>query len=110
MESTRIVLIVCGIIFMVISVCNILHLNSSLFLIKRVHKTLSDSERLKYQKALAIPYAILGIIISLIGVFFFTERLISVIVFFACLFIYWIWIMVINKKYLGVLSPWSLSK
>jgi hypothetical protein len=69
MDLLRIIFIALGILTIIISVCNLLHFNSPLFITKHMREVLSESERIEYQKSTAKPWAVLGGAVVILGVF-----------------------------------------
>jgi len=106
------------IFFIVIGVFIIIHSGlgyffqpkSSFFIRKRIIEYLDESERIKYQKATVIPEAIIGLVIVIIGVFFWNQEYIVKIGFGGAWGILIIWTLVVNKKHLGYFSPLSVPK
>jgi len=82
---------------------------SSFFILKRVIEYLDESERIKYQKATAIPTAIFGIAIIISGIFFFDNDIFSKI-FHGSYVVLLVSMMIINKIHLGYFSPWSVGE
>ena len=99
-----------GLLIIIYSILNyFFHSKSSFFIAKRIIAYLSESERIKYQKAHAIPTALLGIIIVILGVFFIDNDVFSII--YLGSYIAWVVCsMIINKIHLGYFSVWSIPK
>lgn len=111
MEYLQIFLIALGLLSIILSVFNFLHFNSSILISNRVREFLSsESERIKYQKATAMPYAMLGVFILVLGVFCWHNISLFMTGYFVCMGIWIVWMLVINKKYLGCYSPYSRRK
>jgi hypothetical protein len=82
---------------------------SSFFILKRVIEYLDENERIKYQKAIAIPEAMIGIVFIILGIFFIGNDIYSII-YLGSWIVYLICNMIINKIHLGYFSPWSVPK
>ena len=80
---------------------------SSFFTSKRIIEYLDESERRKYQKALAIPTAIIGIVIVIIVIFFIGN---ATRIFWGFYVVWLVWTMIINKIHLGYFSAWNVPK
>jgi len=102
--------VVLGVLMIVFSVWEyFFYPKSAFFILKRIIEYLDENERIKYQKASAVPGIILGIVIIILSVFFFDNDIASKIWWVA----YIIWIacsMIINKIYLGYFFVWSVPK
>ena len=82
---------------------------SSFFILKRIVEYLDESERINYQKAIAVPAAIIGIIVVILGIFFFgSDSLFKI--FLGSYFVYLVWNMIINKRHLGYFFALSVTK
>jgi len=117
MNVGQIIFIVLGILALIFSFIEyFLHPKSKLFVAKSIILYLGESERIKYQKAMALPNAIYGAIILISGVFFYSHTFrffygeFSVVG--AGLSFGWImtivWTLTLNKRYLGYFSPRSI--
>jgi len=105
LQIVRIILIALGACMIIFSIFNFLHFNSAFLLSKFARETLSESERAKYQKSLAVPYALLGVGVLILSIFLLDRSSIYFFGYFACLWVYIIWVAGINKKYLGTSAP-----
>ena len=70
MGYLQILFIVIGVFMIIYSIFSYLHFNSSLLLYQFIRKVLSESERIKYQKAIANPHLMLGVVFLITGIFF----------------------------------------
>ncbi|MCL1858480.1 MAG: hypothetical protein FWF92_04530 [Oscillospiraceae bacterium] len=106
----QIFVIAIGVLMIIIAVLNyFFHPKSVLFIWKRITEYLGENERIKYQKAQAIPVAIFGILIIISAVFFIDSDISSKI-WTGSYFVWLVWTAIINKIYLGYFSPWSIPK
>lgn len=111
MEYLRILLIALGLLSIILAVFNLLHFNSSILVSNRIREFLcSESERIEYQKAMAMPQAMLGVFILILGIFCWHNVHLFITGYFVCMVIWIVWMLVINKKYLGWYSPYSRRK
>jgi hypothetical protein len=94
----------------ILAVLEFLHIKSKLLIYKRIIEYLDESERIKYQKAIAIPTAIIGIIWLISGVFFWNQEYIFKIGLYGGWCIWFVWMLVVNKKHLGYLFPLNVPK
>jgi len=109
MRFQQIIFIVIGVIAIIFSIFSYLHFKSSLVIYKFIREAISESERIKYQKATAKPYLMLGVVFLIIGIFLDNQALIDMIRV-ASIVVWFVWILLINNKYLGYYFPWSLRK
>jgi len=83
------------------------------FIDKRMILYLDETERIKYQKSTAIPFAICGVIILILAMFFYDR---TFAFFYGEFSVYrvgvgfvmitaFIWLLVLNKKYSGYFDP-----
>jgi len=106
----RILLIATGVFLIICSVLRyFFQPKSSFFVYKRIIEYLNESELIKYQKAIAIPEAVFGIVFVISGIFFIGNDIYSII-HLGSWIVYLICTMIINKIHLGYFSPWSVPK
>lgn len=111
MEYLQIVSIALGFLSILIAVLNFLHLDSSLLVSNRIREFLrSESDRIKYQKATAMPQAMLGVFILILAVFCWHNVSLCRAGYFVCMGIWIVWMLVINKKCLGWYFPYGRIK
>ena len=102
--------IVIGVLIIIYSVLDyFLQPKSTFFISKRITEYLDENERIKYQKAVAIPIALFGIVVVIGGIFFFDSNIFSKI-FWGVYVGHLICTMIINKIHLDYFSPWSIPK
>jgi len=90
-----------GSLLIIISVCQFFFTNFKLFIWKNMRKILSERERVKYQKAMAAPIALFGVIVLISSLFFYELAEIGYVI---GLFVVVILVMSINKHHLGYFS------
>lgn len=104
------ILIVLGVLRVIISFLEFLHIKSRLLIYKRVSEYLGENKRIKYQRATALPGAVLGIIWVISGVFFWNQEFIHNIGVSGAWYIWNVWQLVINKKHLGYFFPRNVPR
>ena len=107
----QIIFIAIGVLIITFSVLSyFLCFKSSFFVAKRITEYLDENERIKYQKATAIPNAVFGISFLILGVFFWNQVNIFKI---GIVFSYLGWFvstLIINKIHLGYFFALSVPK
>ena len=110
MDFFQIAFVAGGVSLLVLSLCNFLHWNARIVIERYISESLSEEERILYQKAVAKPYAMLGLAICLLGVFCFSQVGVLVAGYIFSMLVYTIWMLSINKKHLGFYNPRRLKK
>ena len=111
MEYLQIHLIILGFLSIILSVFNFLHINSSLLISDQIREFFySEEERIQYQRSTAMPQAMLGLIILILGVFCYHDVNSFLIVYFSGMCIFIVWMAGINKKCLGWYFPYCHRK
>ena len=110
MNYIQIVTIVLGILIIIFAVLEYLfHPKSKFFILKRIIEYLDESERIKYQKAIAVPGVLFGVVIIVLGLFFIDNDIFSSI-YWGSYVVWLISTLIINKIYLDYFFVWSVPK
>ena len=99
-----------GATMIISSVLNFLHINSRWLIYRRIGEYLGENGRIEYQKAIAAPMMLMGIIWLISGVFFWNRELILAMGVFGGWCIWFVWMLVVNKKHLDYFFPLSVPK
>lgn len=106
MKYYQIILVCLASFCLILAILNFLHLNLSILVSKRIRQFLnSQNERIAYQKAIALPYAVLGLFTLLLSYLCLYHTQLFFLVYFVSISIFLVWTLTINKKYLGWYFP-----
>jgi hypothetical protein len=111
MEVVQIWGIVFGALFIGFSVIQyIFHPTSRLFISRRLYLYLEESKRIKFQKVTALPSIVLGIVFIVVSVFFWNHQYIYPFGMIGAWCTWIVWMMVLNKMYLGYFFAGSVPR
>ena len=103
MEILQIVGIAAGIALIILSIISYFHAKSPVFIRKRYREILTEEKWIDYQRALAMPTGVYGILNVIYSIFFFDRVQPAVYLVVMCLIC--VWVGQINKEHTGHTSP-----